>query len=145
MSEINTSHRLLSGSWRVAGCLLLAACASSSQLAQPPRPLQQPASGQQVRVFDNIVIGWAPAPSGVAVDVTVTMGTALIEELHFTPDTLRKNLNYSNPPQMARGVFTVEFNASGNGGKIYCENLEWKTVGSGGAVTGLVGIWTKAE
>ncbi len=75
----------------------------------------------------------------------MTMGTAPIEMMHFTPDTLRHTLNYSNPPQSATGTFIVEFNALGDGGKLYCENFKWKTISGESNLTGFIGAWQIAK
>lgn len=97
------------------------------------------------REYGNILIVWKSSGSAVALDVTITMGTALIGSMHFTPDTLKQSLKYSNPPQSATGVFVVEFNATGTGGKLYVENLKWASTGSEGNVTSLVGIWSTSK
>ena len=94
------------------------------------------------REYGNILIVWEPSTVDVSVNVTITMGTALIGAMHFTPDTLKQSLNYSNSPQAATGIFIIEFNATGKGGKLYVENLKWETKSNKGDVTSLIGIWS---
>jgi len=94
------------------------------------------------RAYHNILIAWEPSTSEIAVTVTVTMGTALIGSMKFTPDTLKQTLNYSNPPQLATGMFVIEFNAKGDGGKLFAENLNWITKSNTGNVTSLIGMWS---
>ena len=93
------------------------------------------------REYGNILICWKASTSEVSVNVTVTIGTALIGAMHFTPDTLQQSLDYSNPPQSATGTFIIEFNATGRGGKLYVEDLKWVTKSNEGNVTGLIGLW----
>ncbi len=94
------------------------------------------------REYGNILIVWEPSTIDTSVNVTITMGTALIGAMRFTPDTLKQSLNYSNPPQAVTGIFIIEFNATGKGGKLYVENLTWKTKSNKGDVTSLIGIWS---
>ena len=100
------------------------------------------ATSEGERAFGNILIVWEPAANEIAVNATVKMGGALIDVMHFTPDTLKQSLNYCNPPQSATGTFVVEFNATGEGGKLYVENLNWVTKSNTGSVTTLVGVWS---
>jgi len=95
--------------------------------------------------YGNILIVWTPSTTDIAVKVNVTMGTALIGAMRFTPDTLQQSLNYSNPPQSATGSFIIEFDATGQGGKLYVENLKWITKSNQGNVTGLVGLWSTGQ
>ena len=99
------------------------------------------ASSVATRQYGNVLIKWEPNLTDIPLTVTITMGAALIEVMHFTPDTLQHTLNYSNPPQSATGSFIVEFNASGKGGKLYCADFIWKTMSGAGNITSFIGTW----
>lgn len=92
--------------------------------------------------YGNILIVWKASADEVSANVTITMGTYLIGEMHFTPSTLKQSLDYSNPPQSATGVFIIEFNATGRGGKLFAENFVWKNKSNNGNVTSLIGTWS---
>jgi hypothetical protein len=128
----------------LAKCILLVGCIllpiNNICLAEEVEHAEASIS-ELYRQYGNILIKWEPSKTDVSLRVTITIGTALIEVMHFTPDTLKYELDYTNLPQSATGAFLVEFSATGAEGKLYCKNFKWQTISNNGDVTGLIGIW----
>lgn len=93
--------------------------------------------------YGNIVVSWTASTTETSLAVTITSGGATIGAMTFTPTTLNNTLTYGNPPQSASGLFTAQFNANLTSGTLSCSDFAWDlTSGSGGPVTGIVGIWS---
>ena len=92
--------------------------------------------------YSNMVVTWTASTTQASLNVIVKSGGTLIGDMTFTPTTLNNNLNYSNPPQSASGLFSAQFGPDGTSGTLSCSGFKWSvTSGDGGPITGLVGVW----
>jgi hypothetical protein len=98
-------------------------------------------SSEGSRTYSNILVKWTGSSSSASLDVEITAGGSLIGSMTLTQDTQSNNLNYENNAETASGEFTAEFNAAGNGGKLYCKDFKWDLTSGKGNTTGLIGTW----
>lgn len=103
-------------------------------------PIAVPLGGG-FNTFGNTVISWVPSISEKLIEITVTMGGAVIQKQKLTPNSNTMAYNGVSGPNKSQGRLSAEFDASGRSGHIYGE-LTWTSQQSESQYSGMIGTWS---